>query len=46
MLLIERKSKDYSLTQLGQKVNIKPQVLHAIEKGKTSVNSERSVFNH
>ncbi|WP_242305095.1 helix-turn-helix transcriptional regulator, partial [Bacillus cereus group sp. BfR-BA-01449] len=42
MLLIERKSKDYSLTQLGQKVNIKPQVLHAIEKGKTSVNSERA----
>lgn len=42
MLLIERQSKDYSLAQLGQKVNIKPQVLHAIEKGKTSVNSERA----
>ncbi|KAA0782794.1 helix-turn-helix transcriptional regulator [Bacillus sp. BPN334] len=42
MLLSERQSKDYSLTQLGQKINIKPQVLHAIEKGKTSVNSERA----
>ncbi|MBK5432196.1 helix-turn-helix domain-containing protein [Bacillus mycoides] len=42
MLLSERQSKDYSLIQLGQKVSIKPQVLHAIEKGKTSVNSERA----
>jgi transcriptional regulator with XRE-family HTH domain len=42
MLLNERRSKDFSLTQLGQKINIKPQVLHAIEKGKTSVNSERA----
>ncbi|MGM2628544.1 helix-turn-helix transcriptional regulator [Bacillus cereus group sp. Bce038] len=42
MLLYERKSKDFSLTQLGQKINIRPQVLHSIERGKTSVNSERA----
>ncbi|HDR4948836.1 helix-turn-helix domain-containing protein [Bacillus thuringiensis] len=42
MLLQERQAKGFSLIQLGRKINIKPQVLHAIEKGKTSVNSERA----
>ena len=38
----ERKSKNYSLELVAQMVNIKPQVLHAIENGKSGVNAERA----
>ncbi|MGQ7191394.1 helix-turn-helix domain-containing protein, partial [Escherichia sp. HC-CC] len=42
MLYQERVSKSISLEKLSQKIHIKPQVLHAIEKGKSGVNAERA----
>ncbi|MGF9957929.1 helix-turn-helix domain-containing protein [Bacillus mycoides] len=50
MLYQERVNESLSLDKLSRKVNIKPQVLHAIEKGKSGVNAERaeiisSIFN-
>ncbi|PEZ05300.1 transcriptional regulator [Bacillus sp. AFS018417] len=42
MLYYERKTQNYSLDRISQKLNIKPQVLHAIEKGKSGVNAERA----
>ncbi|MCM3736518.1 helix-turn-helix transcriptional regulator [Bacillus cytotoxicus] len=42
MLYEERVSRSFSLENLSQKINISPQVLHAIEKGKSGVNAERA----
>jgi DNA-binding XRE family transcriptional regulator len=43
MLYQERVSKSISLEKLfPKKIHIKPQVLHAIEKGKSGVNAERA----
>jgi transcriptional regulator with XRE-family HTH domain len=43
MLYQERVSKSISLEKLSQKIHIKPQVLHAIEKRKMpGVNAERA----
>lgn len=42
MLHQERVLRSFSLEKISQKVNIKPQVLHAIEKGKSGVNAERA----
>ncbi|MED4714261.1 MULTISPECIES: helix-turn-helix transcriptional regulator [Bacillus] len=42
MLYRERVNKSLSLEKLSQKLHIKPQVLHAIEKGKSGVNAERA----
>ncbi|MEK4504253.1 helix-turn-helix domain-containing protein [Bacillus sp. FSL R12-0069] len=42
MLYRERVNKSLSLEKISQKIHIKPQVLHAIEKGKSGVNAERA----
>ncbi|UIJ69916.1 helix-turn-helix transcriptional regulator (plasmid) [Bacillus cereus] len=42
MLYRERVNKSLSLEKIYQKIHIKPQVLHAIEKGKSGVNAERA----
>ncbi|WJE84456.1 helix-turn-helix transcriptional regulator [Bacillus sp. DX3.1] len=42
MLYYERKTQNYSLERISQNLNIKPQVLHAIERGKSGVNAERA----
>jgi len=38
----ERKARNCSLEFLAQILNISPQVLHSIEKGKSGVNAERA----
>ncbi|MEC5307272.1 helix-turn-helix transcriptional regulator [Bacillus thuringiensis] len=38
----ERKARNCSLEFLSQRLNISPQVLHSIEKGKSGVNAERA----
>ncbi|KFN13909.1 helix-turn-helix domain-containing protein [Bacillus pseudomycoides] len=41
-LTCERKARNYSLECLSQVLNISPQVLHSIEKGKAGLNAERA----
>lgn len=42
LLKSERQSKGLSLSHIAKQTNIKPQVLHSIEQGKTGVNAERA----
>ncbi|MED1303826.1 MULTISPECIES: helix-turn-helix transcriptional regulator [Bacillus] len=42
LLKNERQSKGISLTEIAKQANMKPQVLYAIEVGKTGVNAERA----
>ncbi|MCR8860646.1 helix-turn-helix domain-containing protein [Bacillus pseudomycoides] len=42
ILTCERKARNYSLECLSQVLNISPQVLHSIEKGKAGLNAERA----
>ncbi|MCQ6305794.1 MULTISPECIES: helix-turn-helix transcriptional regulator [Bacillus cereus group] len=42
MLIQERNAKKLSLLQLGRQLNIRPQVLYAIEKGTVGVNAIRA----
>ncbi|MED1598107.1 helix-turn-helix transcriptional regulator [Bacillus pseudomycoides] len=41
-LSCERLAQNYSLESLSQVLNISPQVLHSIEKGKAGLNAERA----
>ncbi|WP_144518354.1 helix-turn-helix domain-containing protein [Bacillus thuringiensis] len=41
-LKYERKAQNFSLEFISQILNISPQVLHSIEKGRSGVNAERA----